>query len=114
MAFLHMLYFEIMNFMCYEWNKFKGSVPLRPGEKIRKLENQKFVHCLASMCSSIVFNSLMKKIPMFKIEYISSYTLSEWGYWVNIEIPLRLSPASTFRAFKKYERSDVTFSHLWI
>ena len=76
---------------------------------------KKIVHCLASMCSSIVFNFLMKKIPMFKMNtYLVTLFLSEWGYCVNIEIPLRLSPASTFRAFKKYERSDVTFSHLWI
>ena len=37
--------------------------------------------------------------------------LSEWGYSVYIEIPLRLSPAPTFRALKEYERSDVTFSY---
>ena len=37
--------------------------------------------------------------------------LSEWGYCVNIEIPLGLFPAPTFRALKNYERSDVTFSY---
>ena len=34
----------------------KGSVPLRPDEKIRKIrkfESQNFVHCLVSMCSSM-------------------------------------------------------------
>ena len=31
----------------------KGSVPLRPGEKIRKFESQNFVHCLVAMCSSM-------------------------------------------------------------
>ena len=41
--------------------------------------------------------------------------LSEWGYRVYIEIPLRLSPTQTFRALKKYERSDVTFSYIeWL
>ena len=40
-------YQKILSVMC------KGSVPLRPGEKIRKFENQNFVHCLVSMCSSM-------------------------------------------------------------
>ena len=39
----------------YDHNHFlkfsKGSVPLRPDEKIRKFESQNFVHCLVSMCS---------------------------------------------------------------
>ena len=55
---------------------------------------------------------------MLKIEYIyisitvTIIFLSEWGYSVYIEISLRLiSPAPTFRALKKYERTDVTFSH---
>ena len=51
---------------------------------------------------------------MFNIEYLPNLItifLSEWGYCVYIEIPLRLSPAPTFRALKKYERSDVTFSY---
>ena len=39
---------------------------------------------------------------------------SEWGYCVNIKIPLRLGPAPTFRTFKKYERSDVTFSYAYL
>ena len=38
---------------------------------------------------------------MFKIEYLSSYTLSlRVGYCVNIEILLRLSLVQTFRAIK--------------
>ena len=38
---------------------------------------------------------------MFKIDYLSSYNLlSEWGYCIYIEIPLRLSPTPTFRALK--------------
>ena len=38
---------------------------------------------------------------MFKIEFLSSYTLSfRVGYSVYIEIPLRLSPTPTFRALK--------------
>ena len=37
---------------------------------------------------------------MFKIEYLSSYTLSEWGYFDYFEIPLRLDPAQKFRALK--------------
>ena len=50
---------------------------------------------------------------MFKIEYLSSYNLSfRVGYCVYIEIPLRFSTAPTFRALKKYERSDVTFLHI--
>ena len=57
---------------------------------------------------------------MFKVEYLSSYMcilfLSEWGYSVYIEIPLRLSLPQHSEPLKKYERSDVTFSyaHLWI
>ena len=39
---------------------------------------------------------------MFKIKYVSSYFLSEWGYCVYIEISLRLSPVPTFRALIKY------------
>ena len=48
--------------------------------------------------------------------YLVTIFLSDWGYCVYIEIQLRLSPAPTFRALKKYERSDITFSyaHLWI
>ena len=37
---------------------------------------------------------------MFKIEYLSSYTLSEWGYCDYFEISLRLNPAQKFRALK--------------
>ena len=50
---------------------------------------------------------------MFKIKYLSSYNISFGvGYCVYIEIPLRLSPAQTFRAlFKKIKRRDVTFSY---
>ena len=45
------------------------------------------------------FNSYTNELPMFKIEYLSiTIFLSEWGYCVNIEIPLRLSPALIFRA----------------
>ena len=40
---------------------------------------------------------------MFKIEYLSSNNLSfTEGYCVYIEIPLRLSPAPTFKALKRY------------
>ena len=48
---------------------------------------------------------------MLKIEYLLTIFLSEWGHCVYIEIPLRVSPATTFRAFIKYERTDVTFSY---
>ena len=55
----------------------KGSVLLRAGEKIRKFENQNVDHCLVLMCSSVItFSLLYEKIPMFKIEYISSFSLS--------------------------------------
>ena len=88
-------------------------------KKTKKFQNQNFVHCLVSMCFQYC-NSYIKKIPMFKIEYLSSYIFffQSGGYCVciEIEIPLRLSPAPTFRALKKYEHSDVTFSYspLWI
>ena len=31
----------------------KGSVPLRPGEKIRKFKSQNVIHCSVSMCPSM-------------------------------------------------------------
>ena len=48
---------------------------------------------------------------MFKIEFLSSYTLSfrVGVLCYNLKLRLRLSPAPTFRALKKYELSDVTF-----
>ena len=50
----------------------KGSVPLRRSENIRKIENEYFVHCLVSWCS-LMFKLLSEKMPVFKIEYLSSY-----------------------------------------
>ena len=58
------------------------------------------------MCSSMVRNYECPKLNNFLVTIF----LSEWGYCVYIQIPLRLSPAPTFRALRKYERSDVTFS----
>ena len=49
----------------------KGSVPLRRSENIRKIENEYFVHCLVSWCS-LMFKLLLEKMPVFKIEYLSS------------------------------------------
>ena len=65
-------------------------------------KNQNVVYCLVWMCSSQCFNSYMKKIPILKIEYLSSYTLffSERGYCVYIEIKIEIKPARTFRALK--------------
>ena len=37
----------------YQTNRHR-SVPLRPSEKIRKVENQNVVHCLVLMCSSML------------------------------------------------------------
>ena len=50
----------------------KGSVSLRRSENIRKIENEYFVHCLVSWCS-LMFKLLSEKMPVFKIEYLSSY-----------------------------------------
>lgn len=53
---------------------------------------------------------------MFKIEYISSYNICfRVGILFYMGIPLKLSPALTFRSLKN-ERSDVIFSdaHLCI
>ena len=49
-----------------------------------------------------VLTLIKKKRPIFH---------SDWGYYVYIEIPMRLNPAPTLRALKKYERSDVTVSY---
>ena len=50
----------------------EGSVPLRRSENIRKIENEYFVHCLVSWCS-LMFKLLSEKMPVFTIEYLSSY-----------------------------------------
>lgn len=52
-----------------------------------------------------------ERLLMFKTEYTFLVTifLSEWGYCVYIEIPLRISPAQTLRALK-----DVSYAHWWI
>ena len=57
-----------------------------------------------------IVNFSVKKLKMLKIEYLSSYNLSFRVevlclHWNSIEI---ISPALTFKALKKYERSDVT------
>ena len=52
-----------------------------------------------------------KKNKIKNCNYLVTIFLSEWGYCVYIETPLRLSPDPTFRALKKIERSDVTFSY---
>ena len=102
--------FLTLNYFSVAFLIKKGSVPLRPGEKIRKFVKILFI--VWSRCVLQCINSFMKKIPMFKTEYLSSYTfLSEWGYCVYIDILLRLGPTPTFRALKKCERSDVTFSY---
>ena len=64
-------------------NPGKGSVPLRP-------------------CVLQCINSYMKnKYQCSKLNtYIVTTFLSEWWYCVNIEIPLRLRSAPTFRALK--------------
>ena len=60
-----------------------------------------------------VLTFIWKRYQYLKLNtYLIRHFLSEWGYCVNIEIPLRLSPAPTFRTLKKYERSDVTFFFL--
>ena len=46
-------------------------MPLRRSENIRKIENEYFVHCLVSWCS-LMFKLLSEKMPVFKIEYLSS------------------------------------------
>ena len=77
-----------------------------------------------NLCLLFGLNVFFNVLTFIRINYqcskLNTYLvilfLSEWGYSVYIEIPLRLSPAPTFRALNKYERSDVTFSyaHLWI
>ena len=70
------------------------------------------------LCLLFGLNVFFNVLTFIRINYqcskLNTYLvlfLSEWGYSVYIEISLRLSPALTFRALKKYERSDVTFSY---
>ena len=68
-----------------------------------------------SKCVLQCINSYIKKIPMFKIEYLISYNLfSEWVCCVYIEIPLRLSPAPIIRALKIWEQWCYTFLYTFV
>ena len=82
---------------------FNGSVPLKPGEKNQKIWK---ANCCSLFGLNVSFNVLTltwKKIPIFKIEYLSSYNLSfrvgvlclHWNYIEikprpNIQSPLML------------------------
>ena len=78
-------------------------------QKGSEFKNQNFVW---SQCVLQCFNSYMKKYQCSKLNtYLFTIFVSKWGYCVYIEIPLRLSPAPTFRTLKIYKRSDVTFSY---
>ena len=76
----------------------KGLVPLRQGEKIRKLENKivfiVWSQCLLQYLTRIWIDYQCSKLNTFLITIF----LLEWGYCVYIDIPLRLSPAPTFGA----------------
>lgn len=48
----------------------KGSVPLRPSEKVPNFEKKNLVHCLVSMCSSM-FKLLHDKITNIKNQTIT-------------------------------------------
>ena len=85
-------------------------MPLRPSENIRQFENQTFVHCLVSMFFNVL--TLIKYQCSKLNTNLDTIFLSEWGYCVYIEIPLRLSPTPAFGALKKYERSDVTLVNI--
>ena len=76
---------------------FKGSVPLRPGEKNQKIRKSNFLVIVWSQCVLQCFNFYMKNTNT----YLDTVFPSEWGYCVYIEIPLRLSPSPTFGALKK-------------
>ena len=56
--------------------KSKELVPLRPGEKNQKILKIKIMFIVWSQCVLQYFNSYMKKLPMFKIKYLSDYNLS--------------------------------------
>ena len=80
--------------------RLKRSVPLRPGEK-KENSKVKILFIVWSHCVLQCFNSYMKKYQCSKLNtYLVTIFLSEWGYCVYTEIPLRLSPAPTFRALK--------------
>ena len=69
---------------------------------VKKLENSKvkifFVAWFQWVFQCI--NSYMKKYQCSKLNFYLVTTFLSWGggYWVYIEIPMRLSPAPTFRA----------------
>ena len=87
---------------------------LRPGETIRKIENLK-------LCLLFSLNVLFNVLTLIRKNYhcsklntsLVTIFLLVRGYSVNIEIPLRLSPARTFRALKRYGGSDFTFSYAY-
>ena len=75
----------------------KDQCLLRPGEKS---ENSKF-KMFGLNVSFHVLTLTWKKYQCSKLNtYLVTTFLSEWGYCDYIEIPLRLSPAPTFRALK--------------
>ena len=97
---------------------------------VRKGKNQRLQDLVKNpkirkfkLCLLFGLNVFLYVLTFIQINYqcskLNTYLvipfLSEWGYSVYIEIPLRLSPAKHSEPLKKYERSDVTFSyaHLW-
>ena len=84
---------------------------------LKNPKNQKLKLCLL-FGLNVFFNVLTFIRIYYQCSKLNTYLvilfLSEWGYSVDIEIPLRLSPAPTFRVLKKYERSDVTFSYEYL
>ena len=73
----------------------KGSVPLTPGEKSEKNQKIKILFIVWSQCVLLCFNSYMKEYQYSKLNtYLVTLFISEWGYCVYIEIPLRLSPVN--------------------
>ena len=80
---------------------WKGSMPLRTGEKIQKIK------ILFIVWSQIVFqclNSYMKKCQCSKSDYNLSFRVGDLClHWNSIETP-------TFRALRKYECSDASAS----
>ena len=77
---------------------------------LKNLKNRKLKLCLL-FGLNVFFNVLTFIRINYQYSKLKTYLvilfLSEWGYSVYIEIPLRLSPAPTFRALKIYAKLGI-------
>ena len=105
----HVLSWCITNWWhCFQFfNICKRISAFKTWWKNQKIRKSKFCSLFGL---NVFFNVLT--LTWKKYQYLSSYNLSfRMGVLCLHWNSLRLSPAPTFRALKKYERSDVTFSY---